>query len=78
MTSDSDHPRYRPLFPIPAAVLIAVSLLVLMLLLIDGRPAPSTSTVAHLPHTDGAERLASAVCRRNAEPGTLPGRPARL
>lgn len=57
MTSDSDHPRYRPLFPIPAAVLIAVSLLVLMLLLIDGRPAPSTSTVAHRPHTDGAERL---------------------
>ncbi|MTW23123.1 CHAP domain-containing protein [Allochromatium palmeri] len=57
MTSDADRPRYRPLFPIPAAVLIAVSLLVLMLLLIDG-PAPSTPAVEHLPHTDGAERLA--------------------
>ena len=58
MTFDSDrHRRWSPL-PIPAVVLIAVSLLVGTLLLIDGRPAPSTPAVERLPHTDGAERLA--------------------
>ncbi|MCK7575458.1 MAG: CHAP domain-containing protein [Chromatiales bacterium] len=57
MTSDSDRPRRWLLRPIPAAILIAVSLLVWMLLLIDWRSAPSMPAVEHLSHTDGAERL---------------------
>jgi hypothetical protein len=57
MTSDSDRPRRWSPLPIPAAILMAVSVLVWMLLLIDGLMAPSMPAVEHLPHTDGAERF---------------------
>jgi len=48
------HTNAKPPILMAPVILLAVSVLIGMLLLI--RPAPST--IEHLPHTDGAERLA--------------------